>query len=115
MFEKNGKFYADWRDRSGRRLRKSFETKRAALQYEAEQKTKAHPNERARGRQLPASSAHSSRVRATRQRGKPVSSSSPKREASHQANSQPPTSSTRTPRSPKVVTLTPQKPREPRP
>jgi periplasmic divalent cation tolerance protein len=38
MFEKNGKFYADWRDKKGVRLRKSFLSKRAALLYEAEQK-----------------------------------------------------------------------------
>ena len=36
MFEKSGKYYADWRDRNGKRLRKSFRTPRAALQYEIE-------------------------------------------------------------------------------
>jgi hypothetical protein len=34
MFEKNGKYYADWRDRTGRRQRKSFTSQRAALRYE---------------------------------------------------------------------------------
>lgn len=51
MFEKNGKFYADWRDRSGKRLRKSFTSKRAAFQFEAEQKEVAHPKLRALGSQ----------------------------------------------------------------
>ena len=32
MFEKQGKHYADWRDKSGKRLRKSFTSKAAALQ-----------------------------------------------------------------------------------
>jgi hypothetical protein len=43
MFAKDGKYYADWRDRSGKRLRLSFTSKRAALQHEAEQKELAHP------------------------------------------------------------------------
>jgi hypothetical protein len=43
MFQKNGRYYADWRDKSGRRLRQSFTSKRAALQHEAEQKAIAHP------------------------------------------------------------------------
>lgn len=49
MFEKDHKFYADWRDASGKRLRKSFNSKRAALQFEAEQKELAHPKQKARG------------------------------------------------------------------
>jgi len=50
MFEKDGKFYADWRDRTGKRLRKSFNSKRAALQFEAQQKELAHPKTKALGR-----------------------------------------------------------------
>jgi periplasmic divalent cation tolerance protein len=38
MFEKDRKYYADWRDKQGKRKRKSFISKRAALIYEAEQK-----------------------------------------------------------------------------
>ena len=38
MYEKGGKYYADWRDRKGQRKRKSFNSKRAALTYEDEQK-----------------------------------------------------------------------------
>ena len=37
MFEKQGKFFADWRDQHGQRKRKSFHTERAALTFEAEQ------------------------------------------------------------------------------
>jgi hypothetical protein len=59
MFEKQGKFYADWRDHAGKRLRKCFTTKRAALQFEAEQKELAHPKPSARGLRSPRSSAPS--------------------------------------------------------
>lgn len=48
MFEKNGKFYADWRDRKGTRKRKSFTSQRAALRFEEEQKELAHPKPPAR-------------------------------------------------------------------
>lgn len=57
MFEKSGKFYADWRDKSGKRLRKSFKSARAALQHEAAQKELAHPKPKAQGKQSPKSSA----------------------------------------------------------
>jgi hypothetical protein len=48
MFEKAGKFYADWRDRDGVRRRKSFTSPRAAQRFEAEQKELAHPKPKAR-------------------------------------------------------------------
>jgi hypothetical protein len=57
MFEKAGKFYADWRDRSGKRMRRSFKSQRAALQYEAEQKALAHPKHKAQGTPSPRYSA----------------------------------------------------------
>ena len=57
MYEKAGKFYADWRDRQGNRKRKSFTSPRAALKYEAEQKELARPKPRARGKALPTYSA----------------------------------------------------------
>jgi len=38
MFKKDNKFYADWRDKQGKRKRKSFTSKRTALTYETEQK-----------------------------------------------------------------------------
>jgi hypothetical protein len=57
MFEKTGRYYADWRDASGKRLRKSFTSKRAALQFEAEQKGRAHPKSKARGNHSPRSYA----------------------------------------------------------
>jgi len=59
MFEKQGKFYADWRDRTGRRLRKAFSTRRAALTFETEQKELAHPKTKARGLRSPRYSAPS--------------------------------------------------------
>jgi hypothetical protein len=46
---KNGKYYADWRDRSGKRLRLSFTSKRAALQHEAEPKELARPKTKMAG------------------------------------------------------------------
>lgn len=55
MFEKSGKFFADWRDHTGQRKRKSFHTERAALTFEAEQKELAHPKSTARGKRSPAS------------------------------------------------------------
>lgn len=48
MYEKGGKYYADWRDKSGQRKRKSFISGRAALRFEAEQKELAHPKPKAR-------------------------------------------------------------------
>ncbi len=55
MFEKGHKFYADWRDATGKRLRKSFTSRRAALAYEAEQKELAHPKHPAKGKTQPIS------------------------------------------------------------
>src|SRR5665213_174439 len=60
MFEKNGKYYADWRDTSGRRLRKAFTSRRAALTHEAEQKEVAHPKRQARRTPSPTSYAPTS-------------------------------------------------------
>jgi hypothetical protein len=62
MYEKDGKYYADWRTREGKRTRKSFTSKRAALKYEEEQKELAHPKTRGRGRQLPKYSAPATAV-----------------------------------------------------
>ncbi|MDR3737591.1 MAG: hypothetical protein P4L40_01090 [Terracidiphilus sp.] len=62
MFEKQGKYYADWRDKSGRRLRKSFTSKRAALQHEAEMRERHHPKRKALGHRLPQYSAPSSNI-----------------------------------------------------
>jgi hypothetical protein len=57
MYEKDGRYYADWRDKRGRRLRKSFTSGRAATRYEAEQKELAHPKKKARRPHSPKSSA----------------------------------------------------------
>ena len=43
MFEKNGSYYADWRNAEGQRIRKAFESKRAALRFENEQKAAKGP------------------------------------------------------------------------
>lgn len=58
MFEKAGKYYADWRDRKGTRHRKSFNSARAALRFEAEQKELVHPKIKARAKRWPASCAN---------------------------------------------------------
>jgi periplasmic divalent cation tolerance protein len=48
MFEKDGKFYADWRDKLGNRKRKSFISKSDARSYETEQKLINKRKKRAR-------------------------------------------------------------------
>jgi len=55
--EKNGKYVADWREKNGRRRRKTFTSKHAALRFEAEQKELAHPKQQARGNRSPSSYA----------------------------------------------------------
>jgi len=73
MFEKQGKFYADWRDKKGVRHRKSFQTERAALRFEADQKEAAHPKAKARGLHSPKFSAPASTGSSPRQRTIPSS------------------------------------------
>ena len=95
MFEKSGKFYADWRDASGQRKRKSFHTARAALTFEAEQKGLAHPKTTARGRRSPVSfSPNSVPHRAALISFRPRGSSSARAATSALSNSAPPTSKT---------------------
>jgi hypothetical protein len=53
MYEKSGKFFADWRDRKGNRKRKSFTNARAALRFEEEQKELARPKLKARAKLSP--------------------------------------------------------------
>lgn len=53
MYEKQGMYFADWRDKKGVRHRKSFATAEAALLYEAAQKPKRLG--KPLGRVLPAS------------------------------------------------------------
>jgi hypothetical protein len=107
MFEKQGKFYADWRDRAGRRLRKSFTTARAALRYEEEQKSLANPKPKAQGRPSPKFSAPVSRAGAVRRRttAKLQKPSPPRPAHAASANSARRTSST-SPRSGSVATST---------
>ena len=90
MFEKGGKFYADWRDSSGKRLRKSFVSKRAALQFEAEQKDATNPKSKALGQPSPKFSASNSVTRQLRTKAdtstKPQNSSSLKLVGSRRKN-----------------------------
>ena len=78
MFEKNGKYFADWRDKSGRRMRRSFQSKRAALEFEAEQKARAHPKKKASRQALPHSCSPIF-TRSTAKSGQSRASSSPLR------------------------------------
>jgi hypothetical protein len=41
MLHKNDKWFADWRDASGKRKRKAFPTRRAALAYQTKQHRRA--------------------------------------------------------------------------
>jgi periplasmic divalent cation tolerance protein len=54
MFEKNRKFYADWRNGKGVRLRKAFTSERAALKYETEQKQQSQKERKEKGQRTPA-------------------------------------------------------------
>jgi|ERR1019366_783446 hypothetical protein len=108
MFEKQGKFYADWRDRKGVRKRKSFKSAHAALQFEEEQKVLAHPKTTAHGRRLPMSCAPNIRASQT-----PTSTSQPKRSSlklvhSRRTSSARRTSPTLTKKSTPATTRTPQ-------
>jgi hypothetical protein len=111
MYEKAGKFYADWRDQDGTRLRKSFTSRRAALQFEAEQKELAHPKQKARGQQSPRSYAPKRNGETTRAQGGPPAPSSRKLVHFPRAASAPHTSPKSTSTSGRAATLTPQKPR----
>jgi hypothetical protein len=97
MFEKSGKFFADWRDQSGQRKRKSFHTERAALTFESEQKELAHPKTPARGRRSPVSYSPSSAPhRAALISFRPPASSSARVAISAPTSSAPRTSKTST-------------------
>ena len=68
MFEKGNSYYADWRDRSGKRKRKSFETAEQAEAYEQAQKVVASPKQgrRVESRQQRPSNATSLQTNAAR-------------------------------------------------
>jgi hypothetical protein len=59
MFEKSGKFFADWRDEDQRRRRKSFKTPRAAMLYETQMRERSSKR-RAQGQRWPKSCADTS-------------------------------------------------------
>jgi hypothetical protein len=86
MYEKQGKFYADWRDRKGTRKRKSFTTARAALRFESEQKEISHPKFKAQGQPLPKLSAPASKSQTGHAPRTPLS---PKRSSLKLAHSSP--------------------------
>ena len=50
MFEKNGHYFADWRNRRGKRQRKSFTSEADAIRYEQEQRAIAHPKIKGKAR-----------------------------------------------------------------
>lgn len=93
MFEKSGKYYADWYE-GGVRKRKSFTSQRAALLYEEDMKAEASPKQRARGRKSPASSARNSKgqSKGSKQSTGPLVIVSGSGKASSQRNSVRPTS-----------------------
>jgi hypothetical protein len=109
MYIKNNKFFADWRDDSGRRLRKSFTTAKAATTYEAAQRVR-HPKQKAGGpsrKSYPSSpTAKTIQSPATATRAARPVSSLQLRAVSSRTNSTLRTPTTSTLRSPKVVTLT---------
>jgi hypothetical protein len=93
MFEKSGKFYADWRDKHGKRLRKSFSSARAALLFEREQKELSHPKKTAMRHPSPKfSSPDTTGVRRTAKSTQQSNSSSPQRGRLLLVNSARPTS-----------------------
>lgn len=88
MFQKGNLFFADWRNRKGQRLRKSFSNSADALDYEQAQKAAAHPKAKRAAPPSPASSPRSS----TKPRGTRAASqrrSSPKRAARERRRSNP--------------------------
>lgn len=76
MFEKGNRYLADWRDKKGRRRRKSFATPAEAQFYEDAQKASAHPKTRRVGRPSPSPSRNSRAKPAPRQGDKRPNSSS---------------------------------------
>lgn len=97
MYEKSGKFYADWRDRTGQRKRKSFNTARAALVFESEQKEIAHPKRRATRKPYAPSFSPKPRGKSGSLSTKRLNSLSVLRAVSRPDNSAPRTPSKRTP------------------
>uniref|UniRef100_A0A372ILM8 Uncharacterized protein n=1 Tax=Paracidobacterium acidisoli TaxID=2303751 RepID=A0A372ILM8_9BACT len=61
MFEKNGRYFADWRDTSGRRRRKSFPSAKQARRHEAKEQAASKKGKRSaqslRGRALTSKSS----------------------------------------------------------
>lgn len=77
MFEKDNRFYADWRDRKGVRRRKAFTTADAAQLHEETEKNKARPKKRGAEPQSLPSSAPTSQP-GTRRKAIPTRATRPK-------------------------------------
>ena len=63
MFQKANAYYADWRDRKGKRHRKAFKNRIEAENYEAQQKDEVHPKSSGAARRSQPSSPRTSRQR----------------------------------------------------
>ena len=79
MYQKDGKYYADWRDQGGKRKRRSFPTALGAQRFENQQKAAKASNPTQAARRLaksarPSAKANTSHARTSaarrRQRGK---------------------------------------------
>lgn len=68
MFEKNGHYFADWRNRRGQRQRKSFTSEAEAIRHQEEMRAQAHPKQQGKGRRSQRSCAPISRKRSTKPR-----------------------------------------------
>ncbi len=102
MFQKGEAYFADWRDRKGKRKRKSFETPESAIAYEDAQKAVARPkpNRAAVSRSLRPSLVSSPRPSKTVMQHGPQKPSSASAGHSRQANSRQTTSKRSTSQSP---------------
>jgi hypothetical protein len=61
VYSKQNRFYADWRDKQGRRQRKAFKTEGAALTHEQAMKDVARPKGKGVGRRSQPPSAPTSK------------------------------------------------------
>jgi hypothetical protein len=88
MYQKNAAFFADWRDRKGRRHRKSFPTAALALAHQEAQQANTHP-QKAKALRSPRSLRRNSHARASNKPTKPPSrkhSSRPQAASTHRGS-----------------------------
>lgn len=99
MFKKGNRYYADWRDADGKRLRRSFTNATDATKFEEERRAEAHPKTKASEQPSPRSYGHSSRRKARSRATRRASpKSSPKLRARSARRSSPRTTSRKRPR-----------------